>query len=389
DNTFPIILRLSHLRKSTSISLGHFVPEKDWDPSKRIVKKSFKGVSSISKLNNKLQKEKTRAVDIINDISDKGGLNYLSINQVKERIVNKNSYDSFFDFGYRLVDELKKSKRYGNARSYNGVLGILKRYNKNKDLKFNELNYDYLKKFERHHLSKGNTYNGFSSYMRTIRAIYNKGIKEGLIERQAYPFALYKIKTTTTEKRAIDIEHIKRILELKLYTDHSLFNYRNYFLASYMLYGISFIDLAFLKIENIIDGRINFQRKKTSKIYNIKITDQLKEILSFYINDKTKDDYIFPIIRRDTLELKYRDVEWARKRYNKGLKDIAGLCDIEHRLTSYVSRHSFATQAMLQDVPLMAISAMLGHSKLNTTQIYLKSLPNNILDEYNERINQF
>jgi integrase/recombinase XerD len=80
-------------------------------------------------------------------------------------------------------------------------------------------------------------------------------------------------------------------------------------------------------------------------------------------------------------------VDWARKNYNKGLKKIALLCGIEQNLTSYVSRHSFATQAMLQDVPLQAISAMLGHSKLNTTQIYLKSLPSNILDDYNQLIN--
>jgi site-specific recombinase XerD len=52
-----------------------------------------------------------------------------------------------------------------------------------------------------------------------------------------------------------------------------------------------------------------------------------------------------------------------------------------------VSRHSFATHAMLKEVPLQAISAMLGHSKLSTTQVYLKSLPNNILDSYQEQLN--
>jgi site-specific recombinase XerD len=110
------------------------------------------------------------------------------------------------------------------------------------------------------------------------------------------------------------------------------------------------------------------------------------EILSFYIKDKEKSDYIFPVIKRDTFELKYRDVLWARKRYNMGLKEIAIKCNIEQRLTSYVSRHSFATQAMLQDVPLQAISAMLGHNRLSTTQIYLKSLPSEILDDYNKKV---
>tara|TARA_R110002073_G_scaffold282753_1_gene447043 strand:+ start:167 stop:331 length:165 start_codon:yes stop_codon:yes gene_type:complete len=54
-----------------------------------------------------------------------------------------------------------------------------------------------------------------------------------------------------------------------------------------------------------------------------------------------------------------------------------------------VSRHSFATQVMLQDVPLLAISAMLGHNRLTTTQIYLKSLPSEVLDDYNKKLMQF
>ena len=156
-----------------------------------------------------------------------------------------------------------------------------------------------------------------------------------------------------------------------------------------MLYGVSFIDMAFLKLENIIDNRIKFFRSKTSKPYDIKITAPLKEILDFYTKDKEKSDFIFPIIKRDTYELQYKDVLWARKVYNKGLKQIAEKCHIEQRVTSYVSRHSFATQAMLQDVPLLAISAMLGHNRLTTTQIYLKSLPSEVLDDYNKKLMQF
>ena len=173
---------------------------------------------------------------------------------------------------------------------------------------------------------------------------------------------------------------------LQLDESDNLFHFRNYFLASYMLYGVSFIDMAFLKLENIIDNRIKFFRSKTSKTYDIKITTQLKEILDFYTKDKEKSNFIFPIIKRDTYELQYKDVLWARKVYNKGLKQIATKCNIEQRVTSYVSRHSFATQAMLQDVPLLAISAMLGHNRLTTTQIYLKSLPSEVLDDYNKKL---
>jgi site-specific recombinase XerD len=88
---------------------------------------------------------------------------------------------------------------------------------------------------------------------------------------------------------------------------------------------------------------------------------------------------------RDTLEDQYKDIDWERHCYNKGLKEIAALCGIENRLTTYVSRHSFATQAMLQIFPYGPFHRC-WDSKLNTTQIYLKLLPAEILEAYNEKL---
>ena len=388
DNSYPIILRLIHLQQSTSISTGFSVQKKYWDNIKKKIRNTYNGTSSVGRINSILIKQRANSIDIINKLHDRGELSFLSLVEVKEKIAQKSKYDSFYLFGESLIDELTKSRRYGTARSYAGLLGIMMVFTKEKDLKFNEVNYNFLKRFEQFHLSKkGNTLNGLASYLRVLRAIYNKGVKEGLIDGQAYPFEKYRIKTTPTEKRAIDIKYIREIFELKLDKNQALYHYRNYFLLSYMLFGISFVDLAFLKIANIVDGRIRFQRKKTSKHYDIKLTDQINKILKIYTKGKSDTDFIFSIIKRDTLELQYKDVEWARHRYNKGLKKIGELCGIEQRLTSYVSRHSFATQAMLQDIPLSAISSMLGHSKLSTTQIYLKSLPSEILDSYQERLN--
>ena len=100
------------------------------------------------------------------------------------------------------------------------------------------MNPRFLKRFESWHFSRGNSVNGLSAYMRTIKAILNKAIKADVIPREAYPFTHYRIKTTATEKRALDIKSIKSIMLLKLKKTDSLFHYRNYFLASYMLYGI-------------------------------------------------------------------------------------------------------------------------------------------------------
>lgn len=387
DNTFPIIFRLIHLGKSTSIATGYSLEKQYWDPVKQEVRNSYKETTSVARLNTVLLKEKARANDILNKLADQRKLRFLSLKELRNKLTTKSVYDSFFDFGDQLVKDLKASDRVGTAKAYQVTLSVLKGFTNGVDLKFNEVNLDFLERFHKYHMSKkGNSLNGLSSYMRNIRALFNRGIKSGIIEQEAYPFIHYQIKTEPTAKRALDIGAIRKIVNLKLEKTDPLFNYRNYFLISYMLYGMPFIDLAFLKLKNIQDGRIKYRRKKTAKLYNIKLTEQVIQLLSHYTTNKEPDDFIFPFIHRKTLDHQYKDLHRARRLYNLGLREIAKKCQIQQQLTSYVARHSFATQAMLQDVPLQAISEMLGHSSLTTTQIYLKSLPSNVLDGYNEKI---
>lgn len=386
DGLYPIIMRLGHKRTTTAIPLGFHISEKDWDSKNKIVKNTCLNVGSVSRLNNLIQKKKSDAMDIILKLNEAGELDRLSVTALKDRIYQPDAKASFLSFGEKLIAELKMANRIGTARSYKDVLNVLKKYNNEKDISFKQVNFDFLTKFETNHYSKGNTANGLAVYMRTIRAIYNKAIKLGIVEKEHYPFDNYKIKTAPTEKRAIEWELLKSIIECDLKEGHTCFNARNYFVASYMMYGMNYTDMAFLKKSDIVDGRIKYRRKKTSKLYDIKISAALDAILTYYIQQNPDSEYVFPILKRETALLQYRDIEWARKRYNKKLKILAKLCKIEENLTSYVSRHSFATQAMLLQVPLNAISTMLGHSSLKTTETYLKSLPSNILDNYNELV---
>lgn len=386
DGTYPVILRLGHNEKTTSIPIGISIEEKDWDEKKRQIKKSYAGVNSVSRLNNLIQKSKADAMDIILKLQETDILQTLSIISLKERIVQKDAKDSFFEFANQCIADLLKENRVGTARSYKGLVSVLKEFNKGKDLQFREITYEFLSKFEVNHKSKGNGKNGLAVYLRTIRAIYNKAIKLGLVEKEIYPFDDFKIKTSPTEKRALDLEFIKKIIELEIPTTHICFHARNYFLASYMMYGMNFADMAYLEKISIEHGRIKYRRRKTGKLYDIKITPSLEKILYYYVKQNADSKFVFPVIKRENATLREKDIQWARKRYNKKLKTLATLCGIDSNLTSYVSRHSFATQAMLLDIPLTAISSMLGHSSIKTTEIYLKGLPVNILDDYNERL---
>lgn len=387
DGTFPLVLRLGHNRTTIPIPIGISIKENDWDDTARVIKRTYTGVETVSRLNNLLQKKKAEAMDIIVKLHENGELDNLTVTELKNKIYRQESNQSFFVFTEQLIDELKRGNKFGTARSYKGVVSVLREFNGDKDLTFKSINYAFLNRFETSHMAKGNSANGLSVYVRAIRAIYNKAILSGMVEKEYYPFETYKIKSIPTEKRALDWELLKKIIGYELDSSHILFNARNYFVASYMMYGMNFTDMAFLKKSDIKDGRILYRRKKTNKIYDIKITPALENILSYYSNQtEEKTDFIFPIIKRSNAMQQDKDIMWARKRYNKKLKLLATELGIDQNLTSYVSRHSFATQAMMQQVPLNAISAMLGHSNIKTTEIYLKSLPSSVLDDYNDKI---
>ncbi|MEI2696102.1 MAG: tyrosine-type recombinase/integrase [Saprospiraceae bacterium] len=76
-------------------------------------------------------------------------------------------------------------------------------------------------------------------------------------------------------------------------------------------------------------------------------------------------------------------------RYNKSLKEIGALSGIESSISSYVARHSYATSAKKLGVPTAIISEALGHATEKTTQIYLDSFDNEIVDKYHDMIIDF
>lgn len=389
DGSYPVVLRLGHYQRTTSISLGFAVHPNDWDDKKKKVRATCKTVPSIARINNYFEKRRSKAIDLISKLEEERKLAGLSITDLRkyiEKHPDSETRNSFFSYAEKLIEQMLSARKVGNARVYRNVLGALRTYRRGRDLRFEEITYNFLKEYEAYFLGQGFQLNGLSFNMRTIRAIYNKAIIEGVIDQNQYPFKQYRIQKEKTVKRALDQNALQSIVQLDLGPDSPCFNARNFFLASFMMNGMSFIDMAFLKVKDIVNNRIRYRRQKTGRLYDLKLTDSLEELLSFYMKGKGKEDFIFPFIQRTQLTDQYKDIYQSRKIYNQGLRELAKICDIEDHLTSYVSRHSFATHAMMKEVPLKAISSMLGHTSLATTEIYLKSLPTEILDEYQDKL---
>ena len=77
-----------------------------------------------------------------------------------------------------------------------------------------------------------------------------------------------KFRKIRTKKRAISKDEIRRITELNLIDGSPLFHARNYFMFSFYNRGINFIDIAYLKWDNIASNRLEYKRKKTGSVYS-------------------------------------------------------------------------------------------------------------------------
>jgi integrase len=145
---------------------------------------------------------------------------------------------------------------------------------------------------------------------------------------------------------------------------------------------MSYIDIAFLQVNNIIGDRIYYTRKKTGQKFSIKITDKAWEIIRKYNDLSDRDSYIFPIIKRDGQE--YLDYRNAMRLTNKKLRKISEIAELPEPISTYTARHSWATIAKRSGIPTAVISEGLGHDSEETTQIYLDSFENDVLDKANE-----
>jgi integrase/recombinase XerD len=73
-------------------------------------------------------------------------------------------------------------------------------------------------------------------------------------------------------------------------------------------------------------------------------------------------------------------IKTALKKLNADLKTIGEKLEIQQKLTTYVSRHTFASVLVKGKTDIFTIGEMMGHSDLQTTKIYIQDL------DYTEKI---
>ena len=382
DHEGTIYYQIIHERKARQLLTDYHIFITEWNETRSSVVANQKSErkSFILSIRERIRWDVERMTKIIRQLDNKG-LIYTADDVIDEFNRYANEY-GLFNFMESIIIKLKQNGKTRTSETYTIALNSFKKFRQGEDIMLDCLTSEVMEAYEAWHQQRGVAPNTISFYTRILRAAYNRAVEDEIIENRN-PFRHVYTGVDKTVKRALPLPIIKKIKALDLSLIPSLDFARDMFIMSFMLRGMSFIDMAFLKKTDLKNGYVTYRRRKTGQQLTIEWTKEMQMLLDKY--PENESDYLLPIIKNNGTNERYtyRNVGYN---INHNLKTVAKKVGISISLTLYVARHSWASAAKAKGIPLSVISEGMGHDSEATTQIYLASLDTSVVDKANSLI---
>lgn len=362
DGMCPVMARLNVGKYSeAAFSAKLRVPQSMWH-SGRASGKSVKA----KEINNRLDEIRAMALGVYAELSavrdgvTAGDVKSLLLGMAGEQATLLGYFRTFIE---NFAKRVGVNRTEGSLRSYRNAYNhverfLLEKYNLS-DIPFSALNRSFIDDYDLHlrtdcHLAPGTIIN----LTVQLKIIVGEAIADGIIT--VYPFAGYEPVRPKQKKRYLTSEELQRIMTTPLHKP-KLYLIRDMFLfhATPVSHTVTcdFSRKSICHLQTTVPW-IRSSRKKTGIEFEIPLLDLPLCIIEKY-RDTAPDGRLFPMYSNSVM--------------NYNLKHIARLCQIDCPLVFHAGRHTYATEITLgHGVPLETVSKMLGHSQIETTQIYAK-----------------
>lgn len=276
--------------------------------------------------------------------------------------------------------DLKGSNKIkGNIKLYRNVIAQFENFAKNTSLQ--NLDYETLLYFKNYNLSIGNSKSTVNLYLRTLRAIYNKGILMHKLSDQK-PFARIfeglKTRSYDSRKKYLTRESVWRLENTDLFRDSAKQKYLDLFLLQFYFGGCDLIDVYYLKERQVRKGRVVFERTKTStgNRIDLKVHPRAQLIIDKY---KSTDEWLFPWGKEKA------QYEIFRRTYQRAMIYIQEKMEIEVQpdgghIAIKVARHTFANRAKTLMIETDVIRELMGHERDDVDNYYKDKYPEKVRD---------
>ena len=363
----PLYVRVTYQGKRSERSTNLKIDPKKWDAKLGFLKGSSLEVKRVNAQIIEMEQAIQQAHFDLKRTSEFVSAEKIQQLQVGEQLESRMFLEVFDEHNNNMAALVGKGFAKGTLTKYKTIRGkaadfIQSKYNK-KDLYLEALEFSFITDFELYLKLKGNVdHNTAMAYIKRVKRIITIAINNRWLSHN--PFARFVCAMKKVKRTELESEEIK-MLEERLFKVKRLEEVRDCFLFSCYT-GYAFIDSYKLTKANIVKGKdgelwINTSRTKTEITANVPLMPRAVSIIEKYAN------HPLCLTNGKILPLK------SNQKMNSYLKEIADLCGITKNLTTHMARHTFATTMTLEnDVPIESVSAMLGHTKISTTQLYAR-----------------
>lgn len=303
---------------------------------------------------------------------------------------------SGWEFVNQEVEKARELAKYKTADNYLTAARSYTRFLDSDDWLFSEMTVETLGNYQRWLREHNICPNTISAYMRSLRVMYHRACESDGEEPDDKVFAKVYTGRAKTAKRSITQDNIRQLLSLSLPPNSSLAFARDIFIFSFYAMGMPFVDIAYLKKEQVKGDSILYARHKTGQRVKVALLPAMVDIMRRYHQEDS--EYVFPILRekafadishakaespRDTLHRLYL---LRLRQYNYSLSRLSEKLGATFHLSSYVVRHSWASLAYQHHVDIGLIGKALGHTKSSTTLLYIKGIEETDLGNVNQSL---
>ena len=299
---------------------------------------------------------------------------------------------SVMQFMASVIKGLEAEERFSTAHVYKATLVSLSLFMGGGELYFSALTPGWLKQFETFLRDGQRQWNTVSTYMRMLRATYNRAVAQGLVPYTPALFAGVYTGVKRERKLALSAKAMHQLVyavprkPLSPKVEES----REWLRMMFQLQGMPFVDLTHLHHADLDRDKrtLSCHRQKTSTSLEVSLpATTMKWIAEHRNNSKESSPYLLNILSGATEGLEaYEEYQRKLRSLNRNLKKLADIQGITARVSSYTARHTWATLAKSCGIPEGLICDALGHTSVKTTEAYLKSFDNKSLERANSRV---
>lgn len=270
-----------------------------------------------------------------------------------------------------VIRQLEAQGRFGTARVHASTMRAFEMFIGHKHFRMEKLNRYVLASFEFYLVSGNRQWNTVSTYMRVLRAVYNRAVDARLVPYRHRLFVDVHTSARSDNRRALAPEELARIFQARI-TSPQLRKARDYGRLMFALRGIPFADLAFLRKCDLRGNMLRYRRHKTGTHMVVELNGTALELVRKLRSKEKESPWLFPFLDKgyDSRSY-YRLYRNALNSFNRKLDQLTGQLKVRH-ISSYTIRHSWATTAYHNNVHPGIISQALGHSSILVTEQYLK-----------------